>query len=62
MSLQVFHPFALSVNESHPVLKLTQAETSVKAVPHFYDFFLQTSRVLICTDVTLSLTSQIWKT
>lgn len=40
MSLQVFHLFAFGINESHPVWKLTQAETSgreylIAALPVF---------------------------
>lgn len=53
MSLQVFHPFAFGINESHPVWKLTQAETSVKTVPHcstacFLGFF---STDFMCSDL-----------
>lgn len=67
MHLQVFQPFAFSINESHPVFKLTQAKSSVKIVPYcstacFLGFFLHTSCVVICTDVPFPFASQIWET
>lgn len=53
MSLQVFHPFAFSIDESHPVRKLPQAETSVKTVPHCSTacFLGLCSTDFICSDL-----------